>query len=167
MVIKGDEVTIQVSNEIEFKRTYNVVFADEFGLDNVIKREVIHLKKGNRIEIRIKRTNSNNLQGLRIATISKDVSLKYKRDVKREHWFWENKIGHRKIVLSIDGDGYIMIYNACYIQGNKIMPGAVSSNTDYAGMVVERIDDTTFMYYCNDFAKSTEFQSLVFQLKIK
>ena len=156
-----------MSDEIEFKRTYNKVFSEELGMDNVIKREVIHLKKGNWLEIRIMSTNSNNLQGLRIATISKDVSLKYKRDVKREHWFWENKIGHRKIVLSIDGDGYIMIYNACYIQKDKNKTGVVRSNTDYAGMVVEKIDDTTFMYYCNDFTKAAKFNALVFQLKIK
>lgn len=148
------------------KRLYSKTYSSELGLENIIKWEVLPLKKGERLSIKFLSTDSPYLQGVRVAVDSSEELLDFNGALKREYWFWENEYRDKPIELRALSDCYVSLYNVCYRQKDKTRPGIVRSLGDYSGMLLDVIGDNTFVYHCNDLIKNTEFKSLVFEVKI-
>ena len=147
------------------QRIYNSVYENK-GITNVIKWEVIPIAPNEELRIRILSTNSNNIQGLRIAA-EKNYILKLGTERKNDYWIWENNVGSREIVFTTEKTTNVSIYNVCQTPSSDFSPyGEVLSQMDYSGMIVEKKDENTCIYRCNDLRFSIEFCSLVFELKV-
>ena len=132
----------------------------KFGYRNVVKWDVVEVKKNQKMCVRIISTNSKYLQGIRLA-IDTGEGLLTVNDIKSKGiQLWEDTCPLEANLECTSSEGKMSVYNIFNISQGI---GGVRSQTDSCGMLIER-EGYKIVYRCNDAGFQTNFDKLVFEI---
>ncbi len=149
---------IKLPDDFAKKRLYNHNLSDI--RDDIILWEVLRVKPKQDIKIRFLEKNSKYDQGIRLAIDVGKGELVINGKSGRDFYLWENNAPAEINVKCVSEEGYLSIYPVY-----EWPPFGVQSQTGYSGMLLEQ-NGNIYTYYCNDAVKDSDFNALVFEIKL-
>lgn len=146
----------QWKNIIGKETIYNTAFKD---IGNVVLWDVIKVPSGANLKIKFISKNSPIKQGFRIAIDQGDGYIEINGIKNKSMEIWEGTAPGEFDCKCTTDSGLISIYNIFDERGYT------ESQTHSSGMLIEK-NDTTIIYRCNDHGFDTNFDKLVFSIKI-
>lgn len=138
------------------ERIYNNFFENR---KDIVRWDVLSVKKEQEIKLKFISTNSKNKQGVRIAVDVGKGYVELDGDRAKGMKIWGDDNSKEIYVKCFAPEGLISIYNV-WDKGNGL-----SSQTDFAGMLIER-NGNKITYRCNNGLLDTNFDELVFEIEL-
>lgn len=176
--VKRDEIMGKWKGIVGYQRTYNNCFIG-VDKDTAVQIDVLPIQKEQELILEFISSNSKYKQGVGLALYAGDGYIEVEGQRSKQVQIWEDvspldivrgklfksmkeekKIARKTVkIFCYSTEGLLSVYN---IYGE---PKAALKQLDSCGMLIEQVDDK-FIYRCNDVGFETEFDSLVFSLKI-
>lgn len=148
-----------MSSEIGTKRIYNNLFDST---ERVVHWEVLSIKKEQEICIEFISTNSKYRQGIRLGVDVGDGYVEVNSIKSKGMQLWEDNCPQEIKIKCISSEGKISIYNIFDMGSER---GGIKSQMDSCGMLVEE-QGKCRIYRCNDVGFESDFDKLVFKIKL-
>ena len=143
------------------KRVLNRLFVD---CDvEVIRWEVLPVKKDQRIIVRCVSADPENRQGIRIAVDAGEGTLTANGVTASNFVLWKDECPEEVEVECHSGEGYLSIYNV--FEETTWAGPAIRSQMDYSGMILEK-SGNIYRYRCNNARLTQDFDKLVFEIEL-
>lgn len=147
--------------EIGKKRIINENFSDM--KEEIVRWEVLKIKKEQTIHLKIISMNSKYMQGIRFAIDVGNGFLEIDYLKSKDIYFVVNENNMEGIIRCYSEEGLLSIYNIYYRTDD---PHSMCSQMDFSGMIIEKTDNN-FTFRCNDTGYKTTFDSLVFEITLE
>lgn len=145
-----------MNKQIGRVKTYSKVFD---GRNDVVRWDVLNIKKEQDLKIVFISTNSRYKQGIRIAVDVGEGYIKVNGQKSKGIQLWENTSPKIVYIKCFSSEGLLSIYNIWD------MGRGSESQSHTSGMIIEK-RGKKLIYKCNDSGYKTDFDKLVFQIKM-
>ena len=143
------------------ERIYNKNFKDT--KQPIILWDVLKIKSEQNIIVRFLKTNSNNLQGIRLAIDVGNGEIIINNIKSKIFELWADTCPYEVEIQCYSEEGFLSVYNIYEKKGEW---GGRRSQTAYCGMILEK-NNNVYRYYCNDvYSDNISFDKLVFELEL-
>ncbi len=137
------------------QRLYNVNFPGQ----NVVQWDVLDIKQEQQLILTFLSTNSSYRQGVRLAVDAGDGYIEINSiDYGKAVQLWFDTCPSELPIKCISSEGVLSVYNI-------FEDRCVNSQLDSCGMLIDS-DSDTFTYRCNDEGFVSNFDKLVFSIKL-
>ncbi|WBW95242.1 hypothetical protein [Oceanirhabdus sp. W0125-5] len=143
---------MKVGIDIGIKKLYSDAFE---GRNDIIMWDVQQISNEQLIKVKFIKTNSNNKQGIWIAT---DKGIEVNGNLYSQINLWEDTSPKEVILKCYTDVGLLSIYNI-WDKGR-----GRNSQSYTSGMIIKEIDNVLY-YYCNDYGFETDFNKLIFSIE--
>ncbi len=142
-------------------RIYNEVF-EEMGYDNIVKWDVFEIKQTQELMLEFLNSKSEYQQGVRIAVDYGDGYVEVNGIKAKGMQLWENTCPQNLKIKCFSPEGRLSVYNIFDLGSEQ---GGIRSQVDSSGMIV-KVEGETRTYFCNDAGFETDFDKLVFAIRL-
>lgn len=143
---------MKVGIDIGLKRIYSKSFKKR---DDIVIWDVQQIRNEQLIKVKFIETNSNNKQGIWIAT---DKGIEINGNLYPQINLWEDIVPKEIILKCYTDVGLLRIYNIWDDGEGR------DSQSYTSGMIIKEVDNMLF-YHCNDYGFKTNFNKLIFSIE--
>jgi len=144
-----------MNNQVGKVRTISKAFE---GRNDVIRWDVLEIKKEQDLRVTIISTNSKYKQGIRIAIDAGEGYVEVNGQKSKGIQLWQDTAPEIVELKCSASEGLLSVYNIWDMgRGNE-------SQSHTSGMLIEK-DGEKIIYKCNDFGHETNFDKIVFSIE--
>lgn len=137
-------------------KTFSKAFENR---NDVVRWDVLNIKKEQDLKLEFISTNSNFKQGIRIAVDVGKGHVEVNGHKSRGIQLWQHTAPKIVYLKCFSSEGLLSIYNIWD------MGRGSESQAHTSGMVIEKKGEK-LIYKCNDFGYETDFDKLIFQIEM-